>query len=52
MPLMRIQVEPPKQLDSSADKKGCEAVVEELRALLGFLCIPTFCIMVVRLGRI
>ena len=45
-----LKVEPPKQLDNSADKKGCQAVAEELRALLGFLCIPTFCIMVVNLG--
>ncbi|CAE7224399.1 spns1 [Symbiodinium sp. KB8] len=43
-----LMVEPPKQLDNSADKKGCQAVAEELRALLGFLCIPTFCIMVVQ----
>ncbi|CAE7519521.1 spns1 [Symbiodinium pilosum] len=43
-----LMVEPPKKLDDSADKKGCAAVVEELRALLSFLCIPTFCIMVVQ----
>ena len=49
--MLTAEVEPPKKLDDSADKKGCAAVVEELRALLSFLCIPTFCIMVVQLGQ-
>jgi len=43
-----IMVEPPKQLDDSADKKGCAAIVAETKSVVGFLCIPTFCMMVVQ----
>mmetsp|Transcript_73473 Transcript_73473/g.175223 ORF Transcript_73473/g.175223 Transcript_73473/m.175223 type:complete len:499 (-) Transcript_73473:154-1650(-) len=41
-------VEPPHELDAAADKKGCAAVLSELKTVFNFLCIPTFCIMVVQ----
>jgi len=43
-----FMVEPPKQLDASAGKSGCNAVIEELCIMVHFLTIPTFLIMVVQ----
>ena len=41
-------VEPPHQLDAAAEKKGCAAVRTELCTVLNFLCIPTFCVMIMQ----
>eukprot|EP00434_Breviolum_minutum_P028452 symbB.v1.2.025170.t1/scaffold2430.1/size88086/5 len=43
-----FMVEPPKQLDDSAGKSCCGAVLAELCIMVRFLRIPTFCIMVVQ----
>jgi len=41
-------VEPPHQLDTAAEKKGCAAVGAELCTVVNFLCIPTFCVMIMQ----
>ena len=41
-------VEPPHELDAAADKKGCAAVLSELKTVFNFLCIPTFCVMIMQ----